>query len=333
MFNLWSGEHFHTQFGSPDFYAFELNTLQEKILEVKAQKNAVILAHYYQSPEVQEIADYVGDSLGLSIEASKTNADIILFAGVYFMAETAKIINPSKVVLIPDEQAGCSLADDCQPDEFREFITKYHDHIVVTYINCSAEIKAMSNIVCTSANALSIINSIPAHQPILFAPDKNLGAYLNKKTGREMVLWDGSCVVHELFSLDKIIQLCKEHPDARIVAHPESESAILKIAHFIGSTSEMIKYVQNSESLEFIVATEAGILHEMAKVASGKKIIAAPVAEDNICSCSECAYMKRITLPKILKCLETESPQICLSQELMERARMPITKMLTQSRK
>lgn len=302
--------------------------LQKQVTRLKIEKNAVILAHYYQEPEIQEVADFIGDSLELSRKAAETEADIIVFAGVHFMAETAKILNPSKKVLLPDLKAGCSLADSCPPDAFRKMKEQYPDHVVVTYINCSAEIKTLSDIVCTSSNAEKIINSIPQDKEIIFAPDKNLGSYLMKKTGRKMLLWDGACLVHEAFSLDKLLELYKEHPSAMIIAHPESEAHILQVANYIGSTSGMLNFVRNSEHDKFIVATEAGILHQMQKDVPNKTLIPAPAKEDNTCACSECAFMKMNTLQKLYNCLKNEDPEILLEEELMEKAHLPIKRML-----
>ena len=302
--------------------------MKKKILELKEQKNAVILAHYYQEPAIQEIADFVGDSLELSRKAATSTAEIIVFAGVYFMAETAKIVNPTKKVLVPDVTAGCSLADGCPPDEFRKFINQYPDHHVVTYINCSAEIKTMSDSVCTSSNAKKVINAIPKDIPIPFAPDKNLGKYLIKETGRDMVLWDGSCIVHEAFSLEKLIDLYQKNPDAVIIAHPESEAHILKTAQFIGSTSAMINYVKESPETKFIVATENGILHKMQQEAPHKTLIPAPSKEDNTCACSEYAFMKVNTLEKLYRCLLEESPEVKLDENILKKAIVPIERML-----
>jgi quinolinate synthase len=302
--------------------------LKEKILELKKRKNAVILAHYYQEQTIQEIADFVGDSLELSRKASQVVADIIVFAGVYFMAETAKIVNPNKKVIVPDVKAGCSLADGCPPDEFKNFLEKYPNHTVVTYINCTAEVKTLTDIVCTSSNAKKVIASIPANQPIVFAPDKNLGKYLITETGRDMVLWEGSCIVHEAFSLEKLIDLYKKHPTATIIAHPESETHILKVAHYIGSTSGMLNHVKNSPNDTFIVATEAGILHQMQLDNPTKTLIPAPSKEDNTCACSECAFMKVNTLEKLYQCLQDESPEVHLDNEIIEKALLPIQRML-----
>jgi len=300
----------------------------EEILRLKKEKNAVLLAHYYQIDEIQEIADFVGDSLALAQQAAKTEADVIVFAGVHFMAETAKILNPDKKVLLPDLLAGCSLADSCPPEEFSAFKAKHPDHVVVTYINCSAEIKALSDYVCTSSNARKIIDAIPQDQPIIFAPDRNLGDYLNKETGRDMVLWDGACMVHEAFSMEKLIDLYKEHPDAELIAHPESEAHMLKVAKYIGSTSGLLNHVRNSDKEKFIVATEAGILFQMMQENPDKTIIPAPAKEDNTCACSECAYMKMNTLKKLYLCLKHELPIIEVDAELCKKAIVPIQRML-----
>ena len=305
-----------------------ITDLKEKILALKKEKNAVILAHYYQEEAIQEIADFVGDSLELSRKASQVDADIIVFAGVYFMAETAKIVNPNKKVIVPDVKAGCSLADGCPPDEFKAFLEKYPNHTVVTYINCTAEVKTLTDIVCTSSNAKKVIASIPEDQPIVFAPDKNLGKYLIAETGRDMVLWEGSCIVHEAFSLEKLIDLYKKHPTATIIAHPESETHILKVAHYIGSTSGMLNHVKNSTNDTFIVATEAGILHQMQLDNPTKTLIPAPSKEDNTCACSECAFMKVNTLEKLYQCLKDESPEVLLDNEIIEKALLPIQRML-----
>lgn len=302
--------------------------LKEKILELKKRKNAVILAHYYQEQAIQEIADFVGDSLELSRKASQVDADIIVFAGVYFMAETAKIVNPNKKVILPDVKAGCSLADGCPSDAFKAFLKNYPNHTVVTYINCTAEVKTLTDIVCTSSNAKKVIASIPEDQPIVFAPDKNLGKYLITETGRDMVLWEGSCIVHEAFSLEKLIDLYKKHPTATIIAHPESETHILKVAHYIGSTSGMLNHVKTSSNDTFIVATEAGILHQIQLDNPTKILIPAPSKEDNTCACSECAFMKVNTLEKLYQCLKDESPEVKLNNEIIEKARIPIYKML-----
>jgi len=309
---------------TPEFYITEIQKLRK-------EKNAVILAHYYQDEAIQDIADFVGDSLELARKAIETEADIIVFAGVSFMAETAKILNPDKKVVLPDLSAGCSLADNCVAEDFAKFKERYPDHKVVTYINTSAEIKAMSDYVCTSSNAVKVINSIPADQKILFAPDKNLGAYLNKQTGRNMVLWEGSCIVHEAFSLEKLIELHLEYPEAKIVAHPESEDPILRVAHSIGSTSQMMNYIVNSPSDTFIVATEVGILHQLKKKIPNKTLIPAPSHEDNTCACSECAFMKVNTIEKLYLCLRDELPEITIDENLRRKALLPIEKMLSLS--
>lgn len=309
-----------------------MKSLKERIVELKKEKNVVILAHYYQENDIQDIADYVGDSLGLSQEATKVDADIILFAGVHFMAETAKILNPSKKVILPDLKAGCSLAESCPPDLFRKFLDQHPDHTVITYVNCSAEIKAMTDIVCTSANAVKIVESIPKDVPIIFAPDKNLGKYIMSKTGRDMLLWDGSCVVHEAFSLDKLIELHKKHPDAQIIAHPESETHILQTASYIGSTSGMINYVKTSPHNKFIVATEFGILHKMQQEVPDKILIPAPAKEDNTCACSECGYMKMNTLQKVYDCLLNETPEVTVPEDIIKKAIVPIERMLELSK-
>jgi len=301
--------------------------LSQAILKLKKEKNAVLLAHYYQEPAIQDLADYLGDSLYLAQQAAKVEADIIVFAGVHFMAETAKIINPSKKVLLPDLKAGCSLADSCPPSDFASFKALHPQAIVVTYINCSAEIKALSDIVCTSSNAKKVIESIPIDQEIIFAPDKNLGRFLIKETSRDMILWDGACIVHEAFSFDKIVSLSQQYPKAKFIAHPESESPILEIAHYVGSTSGLLEFVQTDAADSYIVATEAGILHEMQKKCPQKTFIPAPV-EDDTCACSECAFMKLNTLEKLYNCLRFEQPEIELAPDLIEKAKMPILKML-----
>lgn len=288
----------------------------------------MVLAHYYQDKNIQEVADYVGDSLGLSIEAQRTDAEAILFAGVHFMAQTAKIINPQCKVLLPDLTAGCSLADACPPDTFSDFILSHPNHIVVSYINCSAEVKALSDVICTSANAEKIIRSIPLDKRIIFAPDKNLGRYLIQKTGRDMVLWDGSCIVHEAFSIEKILQLHREHPHAKIIAHPESEPHIIRVASYVGSTTGMINFVKRDPSKAFIVATEAGILHEMSKKVPDKTLLPAPVREDNTCACSECSFMKMNTLEKVYLCMINEYPVVDIDESLRLRALQPIIRML-----
>lgn len=306
--------------------------LRDEITRVKREKNIVLLAHYYQQPEIQDLADYVGDSLGLSQCAASVHAETIVFAGVHFMAQTAKIINPAAKVLLPDLAAGCSLADSCEPHAFEAFLKLHPGHRVITYINCSAEIKAMSDIICTSSNAEKIVRSIPEEEPIIFAPDKNLGRYLIRKTGRDMVLWDGSCIVHEAFSIDKLLQLHQQFPEARIVAHPESETHILQVAHYVGSTTGMINYVKKDSAEKYIIATEAGILHAMQQEVGNKTLIPAPSHENNTCSCSECGFMKMNTLPKLLSCMVNETPLIEVEESLRKKALVPIQRMLEISR-
>ncbi|MEN3323583.1 quinolinate synthase NadA [Mariniflexile soesokkakense] len=306
--------------------------LVKEIKRLKEEKNAVILAHYYQVAEIQDIADYVGDSLQLSQKAAETDADIIVFAGVHFMAETAKILNPTKMVVLPDLKAGCSLADSCPPEDFEKFTKAHPDHVVITYVNCSAEIKALSDIVCTSSNAIKIVESVPKDTPIIFAPDKNLGHYVAKQTGRDLLLWDGSCIVHEAFSIDKLIELHKKHPEYKIIAHPESEEHILNTATYIGSTSGMINFVKTHPKEKFIVATEAGILHKMQLEMPNTELIPAPAVEDNTCACSECHFMKMNTLQKLYDCLLNESPQIEVPEDIRVRALLPIERMLELSK-
>ena len=301
--------------------------LSNQIQELKKKKNAVILAHYYQDDSIQEIADFLGDSLYLAQQAARVKEDIIVFAGVHFMAETAKIINPEKKVLLPDLKAGCSLADSCSPNDFAIFKAKYPDAVVVSYINCSAEIKTLSDLVCTSTNAKKIIESIPLKKEIIFAPDKNLGAYLSKETGRKMILWEGSCVVHEAFSFEKILDLIKKYPNAKFIAHPESKSSILEIANFIGSTSALLNFVQNDNASQYIVATEVGILHQMQKHCPEKIFIPAPI-DDDTCACSECAYMKMNTLEKLYNCLANEKPEIKMNTDIINAAQIPIKRMI-----
>jgi quinolinate synthase len=297
-----------------------------EIEKLKKEKNAVILAHYYQEPDIQDVADYIGDSLGLAQNAATTNADIIVFAGVHFMAETAKILNPLKKVLLPDLNAGCSLSDSAPPSLFKVFKDKYPNHKVITYINCSAGMKALSDIICTSSNAQKIVESLPLNQPIIFAPDKNLGAYINKQTGRNMLLWNGSCMVHEIFSLEKIIKLKIRHPKAKFIAHPECEEAVLAVADYIGSTTGLLKFSHTDTSQEFIVATEAGILHQMQKANPTKTFIPAP--PNNSCACNDCPYMKLNTLEKLYLCLKYETPEITMEEGLRLAAKKPIDKML-----
>ena len=297
-----------------------------EIARLKKEKNAIILAHYYQDADIQDVADFIGDSLGLSQQAEKTNASIIAFAGVHFMAETAKILNPNKKVVLPDLRAGCSLADACQPEEFAAFKAKYPDHLVISYINCSAEIKAMSDIICTSSNAAIIVKSLPLTQKIIFAPDKNLGRYVIRQTGRDMVLWDGACMVHEIFSLEKIIRLKSAHPNAKLIAHPECEQPVLDVADYIGSTTGLLNYTKKNTDKEFIVATEAGILHQMIKASPGKTFIPAP--PNNSCACNDCPHMKLNTLEKLYLCLNYELPELTLPEDIRIRALKPIKRML-----
>ena len=298
----------------------------KEVQELKKEKNAILLAHYYQNADIQDIADYIGDSLGLAQAAKETDADMIVFAGVHFMAETAKILNPEKKVVLPDLKAGCSLADSCPPDRFRQFRDEHPDHIVISYINCSAEIKALSDIICTSSSAKYIVDSVPEDTPIIFAPDKNLGRFLIKQTGRDMVLWDGACIVHEIFSLEKITRLMEKHPRAKFIAHPECEEPILEIADFIGSTTGLLNYTIKDDADEFIVATEAGILHKMQLSSPGKTFIPAP--PNNSCACNDCPFMKRNTLEKIYLCMKYELPEILMDEDLRLRAKRPIDRML-----
>jgi quinolinate synthase len=309
--------------------ATALIDLEDEIQRLKKELRAVILAHYYQESEIQDVADFIGDSLALSQQAAKTDADVIVFAGVHFMAETAKILNPSKQVLVPDLKAGCSLAEGCPPHLFKRFREKYPDHIVISYINCTAEIKAMSDIICTSSNAAKILSQIPQDQPIIFAPDQNLGRYLNKQTGRNMVLWSGICIVHEMFSEKKLVQLKVLHPRARVVAHPECEPRVLQHADYIGSTSGILNYVKQSPDGEFIIATEPGIIHQMEKACPDKTFIPAPPEGD--CACNECPYMKLNTLEKLYLCMKNRAPEIILDEDLRRRALRPIQRMLDMS--
>ncbi|WOC52635.1 Quinolinate synthetase [Bergeyella porcorum] len=301
--------------------------LVQAILDLKKEKNAVILAHYYQPAEIQDIADFLGDSLQLARQAKDTDADMIAFCGVHFMAEAAKILNPTKKVVLPDMEAGCSLADGCSGEGLRAMRAQHPDALVATYINCNAETKAESDIIVTSSNAETIINALPADRPIIFAPDKNLGRYLSKKTGREMILWDGSCIVHEAFSMERIAKQLAEHPEAKLIAHPESEEPVLELAHFIGSTSALLNFVEKDEATQFIIATEEGILHEMQKRAPHKTLIPALVFDES-CNCSECFFMKRNTLEKLYLCMKYELPEITIDEDLRLKALAPIEKML-----
>lgn len=300
------------------------------ITQLKQEKNAIILAHYYQEPDIQDIADYIGDSLGLAQQAAKTDADIILFAGVHFMAETAKILNPTKKVLLPDLKAGCSLADSAPTHLFQSFKAAHPQHVVISYINCTAEIKALSDIICTSGNAEKIIDSLPADTPILFAPDKNLGAYLNKKTGRQMLLWNGACQVHELFSVEKITRLKMRYPNAKVLAHPECEEPLLAIADYIGSTTQLLRYSHTDDAQAYIVATETGILHQMQKDNPEKTFIPAP--PNNNCACNDCPYMKLNTLEKVYNTLLYELPEITMEESLRIAAKKPLDRMLAISK-
>ena len=299
------------------------------INQLKKDLNAVVLAHYYQEGDIQDIADYIGDSLGLSQQAANTDADVIVFAGVHFMAETAKILNPNKLVLLPDLEAGCSLADSCPPDEFQAFKDAHPNHLVISYINCTAEIKAKSDIICTSSNAVKIVNQIPADQPIIFAPDRNLGRYVAEQTGRDLVLWQGSCIVHETFSEQKIIELQVQHPNAEVIAHPECEPSVLRHASYIGSTTALLKYCQQSDRDTFIVATEPGIIHQMKKNAPHKQFIPAPAM--NNCACNECPYMRLNTLEKLYLAMKHKTPEIILPEDIRVAALKPIQRMLEMS--
>jgi quinolinate synthase len=301
-----------------------------EIKRLKKEKNAVLLAHYYQDADIQDIADYIGDSLGLARQAEKTDADMIVFAGVHFMAETAKILNPTKKVVIPDLKAGCSLSDSCPPPLFKRFKEAHPDHIVISYINCSAGIKALSDVIVTSSNAQFIVESFPKEQKIIFAPDKNLGAYINKVTGRNMLLWDGACMVHEIFSMEKIAKLKTRHPEAKMIAHPECEDPVLKLADFIGSTTQLLKFTETDPGNAYIVATETGILHQMMKNSPQKTFIPAP--PDNACACNDCPHMKLNTLEKLYLCMEYEQPEILMEEELRLAARKPIERMLELSK-
>jgi quinolinate synthase len=297
-----------------------------EIERLKKEKNAVVLAHYYQDADIQDVADYIGDSLGLAQQAEKTKADLIVFAGVHFMAETAKILNPDKKVVLPDLKAGCSLADSAPGYLFKAFRERYPDHLVISYINCSAEVKALSDIICTSSNAEKIVESIPREQPIIFAPDKNLGAYLIKKTGRDMVLWNGACQVHEIFSLEKITKLKVRYPNAKVIAHPECEEPVLRLADYIGSTTGLLNYTKKDSSMEYIVVTETGILHQMQLSSPQKTFIPAPPTND--CACNDCPHMKLNTLEKLYLCMEYEQPELLMDPTLMIAARKPIERML-----
>lgn len=296
---------------------------------LKKEMNAVILAHYYQEADIQDIADYLGDSLGLAQQAAKTDADVIVFAGVHFMAETAKILNPNKLVLLPDLDAGCSLADSCPPDQFADFKRQHPDHLVISYINCTAEIKAMSDIICTSSNAVKIVNQLPTDQPIIFAPDRNLGRYVMEQTGRDMVLWQGSCMVHEIFSEKKLLDLMVQYPNAEVIAHPECEPPLLKHAHYIASTTGLLNYSQESDRQSFIVMTESGIIHQMEKASPGKHFIPAPPTSN--CACNECPYMRLNTLEKLYLAMLNKTPEITMPEATRIAALKPIQRMLAMS--
>ena len=313
------------KFGFINETSFDVD-FKKEIERLKKEKNAIILAHFYQIPEIQDIADYIGDSLALSQKAAKTNADIIVFCGVHFMAETAKIISPSKKVILPDMNAGCSLADNCSYEQLKAFKAKYPDHIVITYINSSAAVKTLSDIICTSGNAVNIVNALPKNAKIIFAPDKNLGAWVMEQTQREMVLWDGSCEVHDVLKIENIIDLKLKHKDAKLIAHPECKAPILALADFVGSTTALLDYTKNDYAQKYIVATETGVLHQMKKNSPEKEFIVAP--GNSTCSCNDCAYMKLTTMQKLYVCMKYELPEIILDKEIIEKARIPLLKML-----
>jgi quinolinate synthase len=304
--------------------------IKEEILRLKKEKNAVILGHYYQISEIQELSDYVGDSLALAEKALNVDCDIIVFCGVHFMAETAKILNPSKKVILPDIEASCSLAESCKAEDFAKFKAQYPDHMVISYVNCSAEIKALSDLICTSGNAEKLVNSLPKDQKIIFAPDKNLGGYINSVTGRNMVLWNGVCMVHDAMQAEEIIKLKVKHPEAQVIAHPECNGALLKVADFVGSTKAMLNYIKKSDCQKFIVATETGILYEMKKNNPDKEFIT--LSDSESCACADCSYMKMNTLEKLYNCLKDETPEILMSDEMIERAKQPIIRMLDMSK-
>ncbi|MBK8846341.1 MAG: quinolinate synthase NadA [Bacteroidetes bacterium] len=305
--------------------------LFEEIAKLKREKNAILLAHYYQDSDIQDIADYIGDSLGLAQQAEKATADMIVFAGVHFMAETAKLLNPTKKVVIPDLKAGCSLADACPPDEFKRFKEEHPDHVVISYINCTAAIKAQTDIICTSSNAQFVVESVPADRKIIFAPDKNLGKYLIKKTGRDMVLWNGSCMVHEIFSEKKIIQLKQRYPHAEVIAHPECEEHVLAHANYIGSTTGLLNYTKRAGHDSFIVITESGILHQMQKASPDKQFIPGP--PENNCACNDCPHMKLNTMEKIYLCMKNETPEVNIDPLIFDDALKPLKRMLEISKK
>ena len=300
--------------------------LIELIKKIKSKKNALLLAHFYQIPEIQDLADYVGDSLGLAQKAAQSNVDIIVFAGVHFMAETAKILNPKTKVLLPDLEAGCSLAESCPKDKFGDFKANFPDYMVISYINCSADIKTMSDVICTSGNAVQLVESFPEDQKIIFAPDKNLGGYINRITGRNMILWDGTCEVHDILSTEAMVNLKIENPDAKLIAHPECKAPVLEMADYVGSTTAMLNFTMKDDSKKYIVATETGILHQMRKNSPDKEFVIVPT--DETCSCNDCPYMKLNTLEKLYLCMENEKPEIILSNYVIEMAEKPIRRML-----
>lgn len=322
-------KQFEDRISSEKNNRYNYKALISSINELKKEKNAIILAHYYQDPDIQDVADFLGDSLGLARKAAETDADIIVFAGVHFMAETAKILNPNKTVLLPDINAGCSLADSCPPEIFSQFKATHSDHLVISYINCSASIKAMSDIICTSANAVNIVNQIPKNQPILFAPDQNLGRYVMAETGRELLLWPGSCIVHETFSEKKIFDLKSLYSEAEIIAHPECEPTILKYANYIGSTTSLLNYVQKSNANTFIVVTETGIIHQMKKICPEKTFLTPPTLTG--CACNECPHMRLNTLEKLYLAMKNESPEIIIEEKILKAALKPIERMLEMS--
>lgn len=304
--------------------------LKQEILRLKKEKNAVILGHYYQRHEIQEISDYIGDSLALAQKAQEATADIIVFCGVHFMAETAKILNPHRKVLLPDMEASCSLAESCKAEDFAKFKSEHPDHMVISYVNCSAEIKALSDLICTSGNAEKLVRSLPEEQKIIFAPDKNLGGYINSITGRNMLLWNGVCTVHDAMQADAVLNLKRENPEAPVIAHPECNPALLRVADFIGSTKAMLNYIKASEAKKFIVVTETGILYEMKKENPDKEFIT--LRDDKSCACDDCSYMKLNTLEKLYACLRDEKPEILMSDDMIEKARKPIVRMLEMSK-
>ena len=311
--------------------AAQVMDYKKEIRKLLKEKNGILLAHYYQVPEIQDIADFVGDSLGLSQQAAESKADVIVFAGVHFMAETAKILSPRSKVLLPDLEAGCSLADSCPPADFAKFKEKHPGHIVISYINCSAAIKTMSDVICTSSNAVAIVESFPKDEKIIFAPDKNLGGYVNSVTGRDMVLWDGTCEVHDILQTEAVIRLKVEHPDAKLIAHPECKAQVLALADFIGSTTALLNFTKKDPARKYIVATETGILHQMKLSSPEKEFIIVP--SDETCSCNDCPYMKMNTMQKLYLCLKNEKPEILLDEKVIEKAKLPIQRMLDISRK